>query len=196
MTTNTENKFYPIAASNHTISPEVAADLAVAADTLFTTEEIIDASAILNTLLSRKELMGRFALINTLSAANARLLQRHLLAHPELTPEVEIRELAARVVTRMWSRPENELLGAAELLGRHRDGNLNALDADTRHLLETEDASTGLLVSALLATGLSAIVSHEAGLPNHGDGIREVLSVQYCGVPMVPMMIVSRPGIS
>lgn len=162
-----------IAAPNHTVSPEVAAELASAADTLFTTEKIIDASAILNTLLSTKD---RFGLINTLSAANARLLQRHLLAHPELNPETEIRELAARIVTRMWSSPEDELLGAAKLLARHLEGNLYALDADTRRLLEGADATVSRVTSVLLATGLSAIVSHEAGLPNHGDAIREVLS--------------------
>jgi hypothetical protein len=162
-----------IAAPNHTVSQEIAAELATAADTLFTTEEIIDASAILNTLLSNKDRVG---LLNTLSAANARLLQRHLLTHPELNPEVEIRELAARIVTRMWSRPEDEMLGAAKLLARYRDGNLNALDSDTRRLLENSDPGINLHTSALLATGLSAIVSHEAGLPNHGDALREVLS--------------------
>lgn len=166
---------YPIAAPNHTISPEVAADLAAATDVLFTTDEIIDASAILNTLLSREDWVG---LINTLSAANARLLQRHLLTHPELDPEVEIRELAARIVTRMWSSPEHEMLGWAKLMGRHNGGNLYTLDPLARGLIETEDADASLVTSALLATGLSAIVSHEAGLLNYGDAIREVLSVQ------------------
>jgi hypothetical protein len=158
---------------NHFYNPEVAEALATATDTLFTTDEIIDASAILNALLSRKDFPS---LIYTLSAAKGLLLQRHLLAHPELTPEAEIRELAARIVTRMWSCPEDEMLGAAQLLGSHRGGNLNALDKDSRRLLEESDASVGLHTLALLATGLSAIVSHEAGLPNHGDAIREVLS--------------------
>lgn len=170
---NRHNRCMSIAAPNHAISPEIANALAIAADTLFTTDEIIDASAILNTLLSHDDWVG---LINTLSAANARLLQRHLLAHPELNPETEIRELAARIVTRMWSRPEREMLGWAKLMGRHNGGNLYTLDPVARRLLETADASIGLVTSAQLATGLSAIVSHEAGLPNHGDAIREVLS--------------------
>ena len=167
------NKRMSMAAPNHRISPEIAADLASATDELFTTEKIVDASAILNALLSREDWVG---LINTLSAANARLLQRYLLAHPELDPTTAIRELAARIVTRMWSSPEDELLGAAKLLARHLEGNLYALDADTRRLLETADADTSLVTSALLATGLSAIVSHEEGLVNYGDAIREVLS--------------------
>jgi hypothetical protein len=162
-----------IAAPNHTISPEIASELAVAADTLFTTTELIDASAILNTLLTNKD---RFGLINTLSAANGRLLERHLLTHPKLNPQVEIRELASRIVTGMWDRPEDELLGEAKLLARHVEGNLNFVDPSTKRLLETSNSSVNLLISALLATGLSAIVSHETGLPHHGDALREVLS--------------------
>ena len=115
-------------------------------------------------------------MIYTLSAAYGLLLERHLLAHPELSPEVEIRELAARIVTRMWAHPKDEMLGAAKLLARHREGNLNALDSDTRRLIEDADASTSLHTMAMLATGLSAIVSHESGLPNNGDAIREALS--------------------
>jgi hypothetical protein len=161
------------AAPNHRISPEIVVELAAAADTLFTTTELIDASAILNTLLANKD---RFGLINTLSAANGRLLQRHLQTHPELDPVSEIRELAARIVTSMWDRPEDELLGEAKLLARHVEGNMNALNVATRQLLDNSDSSVNLLISALLATGLSAIVSHETGLPNHGDAIREVLS--------------------
>ena len=76
----------------------------------------------------------------------------------------------------MWDRPEDELLGEAKLLARHVEGNMNALNVATRQLLDNSDSSVNLLISALLATGLSAIVSHETGLPNHGDAIREVLS--------------------
>src|ERR1017187_10096789 len=80
-------------------TPEVADALAAAADSVFKTDELSDTTAIMNALLSCKD---RGALIYTLSAAYGLLLERHLLAHPELSPEVEIRELAARIVTRMW----------------------------------------------------------------------------------------------
>jgi hypothetical protein len=162
-----------IAAPNHTISPEIASNLAEAADTLFTTDEIIDASAILNELLSHKD---RLALITTLNATEARLLQRYTEAHPEMAPDVITRELAARIVTRMWSCPEDEILGGAILLTHVHNGNLNLLDENTRCLIGTASPNDYLHTSALLATGLSAIVSHETGLVNHGDAIREVLS--------------------
>jgi hypothetical protein len=162
-----------IAASNHTISPEIAADLATAADTLFTTEKIIDASAILNTLLSRKDRLG---LLTTLDAAQARLFQRYTLAHPEVALDDAARELASRIVTRVWDRPEDEILGGVILLTHVHEGNLNTLDPNARHLLETADPDTYLHTSALVALGLSALVSHEAGLANYGDALREALS--------------------
>ncbi len=157
-------------AANYTINPEVAEAIAAACDELFTTDRIVDASAVINGLITGQ---GRFELIRAAMAANTRLLGRYLAGRGE--PMVEIRELAARLMDRVWSSPEDEVLAEAQLLAHYYDGNLNRLDAETRHLLETADFSTDLVVMVLISTGLSAIVSREENLPHYGDALREVL---------------------
>lgn len=156
-------------AFDHSFSPEIAEALAKAADELFTTERIVDASGILNAVLSNENWLG---LISTLSEVGERLLERYALVHPEL----ELGELSAKIVTRMWDRPEDELLGGAYLAAWANKGVLNSLSATTRGLIEGADPSTGLMVKALLVTGLSMIVSHEARDTRYGDAIRKTFS--------------------
>ena len=157
-------------AANYTIVPEVAEAVAAACDELFTTERIVDASAVIDGLITGWE---HHAFLSAVMAGNTRLLDRYLEGRDE--PMAEIRALAERLMDRVWSSPEDEMLAEAQLLAHYYDGNLNRLDAETRHLLETADFSTDLVVMVCICTGLSAIVSREEDLPRYGDALREVL---------------------
>ena len=157
-------------AANYTIVPEVAEAMAAACDELFTTDRIVDASAVIDGLITGWD---HYAFLSAVMAGNTRLLGRYLAGRGE--PMAEIRELAARLMDRVWSSPEDEMLAEAQLLAHYYDGNLNRLDAETRRLLETADLTNSLAVMVLISTGLSAILSREEDLPRYGDALREVL---------------------
>lgn len=157
---------------NFDLTPEIVEQLAAATDELFTTDKLIDATSIMDELLRRSELDSRINLINTICDILERLVKRYFELYPDKVAVDETKEMAARIIARMWDRPESELLGAATLLARYYGGNLNALNRDSYRVITTADGSESLLVVALLTTGLSAIVSHEMGLASPGEAIR------------------------
>lgn len=159
-------------AFSHSFSREIAEDLANATDELFTTEKLVDATEIMDAVLRNQNRMG---LVSTLDNLVDRLLSRYLASHPELDNTEGMSTLTGRIVGHMWDSPDEELLGWACLMGAQNGGDLMRLNPEARRVLEGADGNGIVQVLGLLVTGLSFIISNEAGPSDPGSAIREVL---------------------